>query len=253
MTPTFSPLRSQIRPLFEGASARKPSLRKIVEQFPREYGVAVYCGTSSIPGDPDFNLARRTGKAIGQTFKDERKLFTVTGGGDRHTNMGAVAQGAMEAGSTALGIPIPFPGEVQPKEDYTAMAEHPNFPLRIYGEAGFEQTSAYSVSLPGGIGTAWEIIGKAQDLYYDHTPFPAQKQIVLVDHNGYFTGKNGLISFVQGMIDAGMLKQDFMKLLRVVKTPEEIPAALLDTSVPWTKPKAHGNYVVKQRKINYMG
>lgn len=247
------PLRGSKTPIPTFRGVDPPSLQDIVRQFPREHGVLVYCGYNPIPGDPGFNLAKRLGKAIGNTIKDNRRLFVVTGGGERTTNMGAVAEGAIAAGSTALGVAIPFPGWTPPENDHSCMVLHPNFALRLYGEAGFEHCSAYTVALPGGVGTTHEILAKAQDLYFNHTPFPAQRQVVLVDHNNYFTRPNGLIPYLQGMVDDGMLNPGFMDLFKIVKTPEEVPEALLSPDILWTQPMSEEPAVVEHRKLNYFG
>ena len=99
--------------------------------------------------------------------------------------------------------------------------------------------------------TPREIINKLQDLYFHHTPFASQQQVVLVDHNNAFTGPNRLIPYLQTMVDDGMLKPECLKMIKVVKTPEEVPATLMDPTVPWTTPQQSEKYVVDQRKLTY--
>lgn len=224
-------------------------LDTIVRQFPRENGVLVYSGYSPIPGDPGCDLARRLGKALGQTMKEGKPLHVVTGGGERTCNMGATAQGAIEAGSRALGIAVPFEGWTPPANDYTQFLMQPSFPTRLYGRGGFEQTSAYTVALPGGVGTAFELLAKAQDLHLSHTPFPAQKQIVLVDFNEFYSGPGGLMPYLQGLVDRKMVKPDFLSLFTLVKTPEEVPAKLMDPDIPWSPVCPRGEWVVTHQPV----
>jgi uncharacterized protein (TIGR00730 family) len=221
--------------------------QEILAEFPRENGVVVYSGYSPLPDDPTCELAKRLGRALGKTFKNGQPLHVVTGGGEKTSNMGATAEGAMEVGSKALGVAIPFPGWIPPEKDHTRFVMYPTFPMRVYGPVGFEQTSAYTVALPGGIGTAWELLAKAQDLWFDHTPLPCQKQIVLVDHNGFYSGPNGLMPYLQGLVDRGMMKKEIMGLFTLVKTPEEVPAKLMDESVKWTTGCPEGAWVVQHK------
>lgn len=217
----------------------------ILHEFPRENGVVVYSGYAPIEGDPTCELAKRLGRALGQTMKNDTPLHVVTGGGEVTCNMGATAAGAMEVGSKALGVAIPFENWTPPEQDHSRFVMYPSFPMRIYGPVGFERTSAYTVALPGGVGTAWELMAKAQDLWFNHTPLPAQRQIVLVDHNDFYSGPNGLMPYLQGLVDRKMVKAEFLKLFTLVKTPEEVPAKLMDPDVSWTTGNPDGPWVVR--------
>lgn len=227
------------------------TLAQIAQEFPREYGVAVYCGYSPIPGDPQCQLAERMGRVIGNTMKNSQRMFVVTGGGERTCNMGAVAYGAISVGSRALGVAIPFDGWTPPRNDYSEFVLHDSFSMRLYGEAGFEQCAGHTVVLPGGIGTSWEFMNKLQDLYCNHSAFASQRQIILVDHNNYFTGPNRLIPYLQTMVDDGMLKAEALKILKIVKTPEEVPAALLNADIAWTTPRHPDKSVLNRIKLPY--
>lgn len=217
-------------------SGAEPAHEVPESSLSRLNGVMVYCSYRGKPGDPLYSLAVQVGEAIGQTQKHGQRLFVVTGGGDGL--MGGVAEGAINAGSYAVGVGIPFEGYELPKHQYSEYTEHINFPLRIYGKGGFEHRSAYTVALPGGIGTLHELITKAVELYYDQTIGSSPKRIVLLDHNGFFTAPRGLLDHVQYLIDEGLTDPEFKQIFKVVKTPEEIIPALLDPSVEWTKPKS---------------
>jgi uncharacterized protein (TIGR00730 family) len=239
----LNPLQSQ--PVF---SARRS--RTSTKALPRENGVLVYSSYRGNPGEPLYELAKEVGRQIGSAFKNNQRLFVVTGGGGGL--MGATAEGAIEVGSSAVGVGIPFGDEPLPKHLYTEYTEHPNFPLRLYGKGGFEHRAAYTVALPGGIGTEHEFKTKGVELHYNHTMDSSQKQIVLLDHDNFFTAPGGQLEHIRYLIQKNMTDPAYLNIFKVVKTPEEVVKALLDPTVPWTKP-AQGGFGVRGVRLNKIG
>lgn len=104
----------------------------------------------------------------------------------------------------------------------------------MHGRHSFDTRSAYKVALPGGTGTLMEIMIKATDPYFNSTLRPAQKQIILVNHDQFFTAPGGLIYHLKYFERKGLLKPGFDKLFTVANTPQEVLAALQNPDIPWT-------------------
>lgn len=153
--------------------------------------IAVYCG-SVTPADPRFmDLARTVGTTLAQ-----RGIGVVYGGGMRGL-MGAVAQGALDAGGEVIGI-IP---------EALAIAEIANpgcTDLRVVPgmherKRAFTDLSDAFLTLPGGIGTMdelWEAASWAQLGYH-------AKPVGLLNAFGFY---DHLITFLHHMIGAGFIR-----------------------------------------------
>lgn len=115
--------------------------------------VCVYCGSSNGSGATYLGAGRQLGRALA-----ENGLRLVYGGGTRGI-MGAVAQGAIEAGGKVTGI---IPTFLMNREA-TETALHQLDELIVTDDmhqrkhAMFERSDAF-VALPGGIGTLEEIV-----------------------------------------------------------------------------------------------
>lgn len=108
------------------------------------------------------------------------------------------------------------------------------------------------MALPGGPGTLHEVMTKANELYYNHTIAPSQKQILLLDHQNFFSAPGGLLDHIGYLIQQGLTDPNFLGIFKRVQTPEEIGPCLLDKQVPWTTPPKPG-YGVAQRKLSPKG
>ncbi|MFZ2102920.1 MAG: TIGR00730 family Rossman fold protein, partial [Oricola sp.] len=177
--------------------------------------VCVYCGSS--PGnDPEYLAAGRT---LGRTLGDAG-LRLVYGGGTKGI-MGAVADGAMEAGGKVMGI---IPRFLMNKEA-TETALHRLDELIVTEDMHqrkhrmFEESDAF-VTLPGGIGTLEEVIEiMTWGQLGRHT-----KPIVLANINGFW---DPLTLLLDHMRDAGFIHTGHRVRPLVVDTPEEIVPAIL--------------------------
>jgi len=172
--------------------------------------LAVYCG-SATPDDARYiALARDTGALLAR-----RGIGVVYGGGTRGL-MGALADGALDAGGEVIGV-IP--------EALAATAEvanHACTELHVVAtmherKLRFTDLSDGFLTLPGGVGTMdelWEAVSWAQLGY--HT-----KPVGLLNAFGFY---DGLVAFNRTMADAGFVRPAHQGIL-MVETELE---ALLD-------------------------
>lgn len=153
--------------------------------------LAVYCG-SATPADSRYiELAGMVGSTLAQ-----RGIGLVYGGG-RLGLMGAVANGALQAGGEVIGV-IPealVSGEV---------ANHDCTELHVVADmherkAAFTRLSDGFVTIPGGVGTMdelWEAVSWAQLGYHN-------KPVGLLNAFGFF---DHLIAFNHHMIETGFIR-----------------------------------------------
>lgn len=170
-------------------------------------GVCVYCG--SRPGaHPSYEQqARALGTALGQC---DRPL--IYGGG--HVGMmGALADAALAAGGSAVGI-IP-----------RAMVErewaHPGLSQLLVVEdmhqrkAAMAQRALCYVALPGGFGTLEEL---SETLSWAQLDFH-QKPLFLLNVHGYF---DPLLAFLDRCVDEHFAERAHRQLLHITKSVEEL-------------------------------
>ncbi|MEP0188862.1 MAG: TIGR00730 family Rossman fold protein [Erythrobacter sp.] len=176
--------------------------------------LAIYCG-SATPDDPRFvDLAREVGAALAN-----RGIGVVYGGG-RLGLMGAVANGAKEAGGEVIGV-IP---EALIKSE---VANHDCDELiAVTGmherKQRFTDLSDGFVTLPGGVGTMdelWEAMSWAQ-LGYHSDP------VGLLNAFGFY---NDLLSFNAKMAEVGFVREAHQNILIASETIE----GLLDKMVAY--------------------
>ena len=162
--------------------------------------LAVYCGSAS-PADPIYIDSAR---AVGRTLA-ERGIGVVYGGG-RLGLMGAVADGALEAGGEVIGI-IPT-ALVSAEVAHKGCTELRVVETMHQRKQAFTDLSDGFVTLPGGTGTMdelWEAMSWAQIGYH-------AKPVGLLNVAGFY---DGLIAFVQTMGDVGFLRPQHRGLLIV--------------------------------------
>lgn len=171
--------------------------------------LAVYCG-SATPRDP---LYMELAWAVGRTLA-ERGIGLVYGGG-RLGLMGAVADGALEAGGEVIGV--------IPQALVDAEVAHRGLTELHVVEGMHDRKRAFTdladgfVTIPGGTGTMdelWEALSWAQ-LGYHADP------VGLLNTAGYY---DHLIAFWQKMGEVGFLRPQHRDLLIVADTLD----ALLD-------------------------
>lgn len=177
--------------------------------------VAVFCGSSPGTGARHMHLARNFGRALAEA------RFGLVYGGGQVGLMGAVAEGALDAGGEVIGI---IPDFLQSKE---IVSRDPRVDLRIVSSMHARKALASSladgfVALPGGYGTfeelfetlAWVKLGLV------HGP------VILMNDGGFY---DGLLAFVDLAVAEGFVNRRERDILMVELTPEETIARLLQT------------------------
>jgi uncharacterized protein (TIGR00730 family) len=179
------------------------------------FSLCVYCG--SRPGaNPAFaDAATQVGRWIGQ--RGGRLVY----GGGCNGLMGIVAQSALDAGGTVLGV---IPKALVEKE----WANHQCTELIVVDTMHerkrlmAEHSDAF-VALPGGIGTfeeLFEIWTWRQLGYHD-------KPVGLLDTLGYY---DGLLEFLNSSVQQQFIGEWQMGLMRVAETPEQILPDLIQSA-----------------------
>lgn len=178
--------------------------------------VAVFCG-SSTGNSPEYaDLARTLGREIAA-----RHLTLVFGGG--HVGlMGIVADAALEAGGTVVGV---IPRVLMDKElGHAGVTE-----LRITGsmherKAVMEQEAEGFIALPGGFGTLDEF---CEILTWAQLGIHRKPCGLLDTSTGFF---RHLRAFFNDAMDAGFVRPDH----RALVLEHHDPATLLDLMSAWT-------------------
>jgi len=171
--------------------------------------ICVFCGSSdSVP--PEYlQAAREMGQAIAG-----QGISLVYGGGGTGM-MGAVAEGALNAGGAAIGVTIElFNTAALRRPDLTELYVCENLHER---KAKMVELSDGFVALPGGLGTLDELV---ESLTWAQLGLHA-KPVGLLNLNGYF---NPLLSMLEQARQAGFLYSDQTDLL----IQEQEPARLLE-------------------------
>jgi uncharacterized protein (TIGR00730 family) len=171
--------------------------------------ICVYCG-SSLGNDPDFETAAR---ATGELLAENG--ITLVYGGAAVGLMGVLANAALAAGGTVIGV--------TPRGLWGGEIDHPGLTELIQVGSMHERKLRMSeladafVALPGGFGTLdelMEIATWAQLGVHD-------KPIATLDVNGYWSGLHALL---RRSAEAGLLKPQYLDLIVNVTAG---PAALL--------------------------
>ena len=153
--------------------------------------LAVYCG-SATPADPSYiEIARLTGRTLA-----ERGITVVYGGGKLGL-MGAVADAALAAGGTVIGV-IPE-ALVSTEVAHRGLTELHVVPDMHARKALFTTLSDGFVTLPGGVGTMdelWEAISWSQLGYH-------AKPVGLLNTGGFY---DKLLDFNRHMINVGFIR-----------------------------------------------
>ncbi|CUS46139.1 MAG: TIGR00730 family Rossman fold protein [Pseudomonadota bacterium] len=160
--------------------------------------LAVYCG-SATPADPIYIDSART---VGRTLA-QRGIGVVYGGG-RLGLMGAVADGAIEAGGEVIGI-IPT-ALVSAEVAHRGLTELHVVDTMHQRKQAFTDLSDGFINLPGGTGTMdelWEALSWAQIGYH-------AKPVGLLNVAGYY---DHLIAFYAKMGEVGFLRPQHQGIL----------------------------------------
>ncbi len=173
--------------------------------------LAIYCG-SATPADPLYvDTARAVGAALAQ-----RGIGVVYGGG-RLGLMGAVADGALEAGGEVIGI-IPQ-ALVRAEVAHTGCTELHVVTDMHARKALFTSLSDGFVTLPGGVGTMdelWEAISWAQLGYH-------AKPVGLLNVAGFY---DQLLAFNAHMNAVGFIRPAHAGILIARETLSDLIEAM---------------------------
>ena len=169
--------------------------------------ICVFCGASQTAAPAHLELATRLGAELGR-----RGLELVYGGG-RTGLMGAVADATLANGGTAFGV---IPTFLK-----TTELAHPGLTLLHESTSMHERKALMAaradafVTLPGGFGTldeTFEILTWSQLGLHE-------KPIVIWNHENFY---DGLLSFADTAEQAGLLRPQHKKLLRVATSQAEV-------------------------------
>lgn len=150
-----------------------------------------------------FNLAYKTGKLLANAG-----FATVTGGGPGLMN--ETMRGAFENSGKTIGIRLKIPGRSH--SEYAT--EHLVFDALNPRQEKLLALGDAFVSLPGGIGTIYEIA--AVLALKRKGEIPEEKPLILIDE--YFAPYKKMM---ENMVEEGFLNHDFREYFQYVKTPEE--------------------------------
>ncbi len=184
--------------------------------------VCVYCGASSRVSD----VYKMAGHKLGVGLA-ERKIQVVYGGG-RVGLMGIVADAAIGAGGSVVGI---IPDHIQALEvEHTGLSElHVVDSMHTRKRMMVDRSDAFIV-LPGGIGTldeTFEVLTWKQLRLHD-------KPIVIVDVDGYWAP---LVAMIEHMITQGFCQPAHRRLFTVVNRVEDVFDALNREPEPMVSPE----------------
>jgi uncharacterized protein (TIGR00730 family) len=161
--------------------------------------ICVFCGARRGFDPAHAQWARRIGMAIA-----ERRWQLVFGGGSVGL-MGEVAQAALDAGGTVIGV---IPEALMARE----LAHRGVTDLRVVADMSIRKQQMVAISdafiaLPGGFGTLdelFEVLTLRQTRYHS-------KPVRLFDPDGYY---DRLISMCEGFVEQGFVSADHLQLVR---------------------------------------
>lgn len=201
------------------------------QKFNQEQGVIIVGAADNRTPENIKNDAYTLGKLIASSKLNERQLYVVTGGGGGVMN--AAARGSQEIGGHQVGVA------------HAAFAYQHNLNKGLYSEYYKVNTfgerlnilmkrGSQIVVFKGGVGTELEINYFALQMLINTTPYPFKKQVILFDHEGYYSEPNGFIHHLRYIVHKNNWPLEFMNLFKIVSTPEEALAFILDKSTSYT-------------------
>jgi len=186
--------------------------------------VVVYCGSSDESRAVYLEAASRMGQAL-----VDRGLTLIFGGG-RTGMMGAVADAALQAGGTVVGI--------MPRQFDTPVLAHPGLSQMILVDSMHQRKALMAemgdgfIALPGGFGTLeelFEILTWAQIGMHS-------KPVGVLNAEGYF---DPLLALIDHARREGFIYSVHRALLACERTPE----ALLDRLAAYAPPQGLERWV----------
>jgi hypothetical protein len=182
--------------------------------------ICVYCGSRS-GTDPAF----RTAAASFGRLLAERGIGLVYGGGDVGL-MGAVADGALDAGGDVVGV---IPEALETREVAHAGLTRLDVVDSMHArKRRFADLADGFVALPGGFGTLEELV---EMLTWAQLGFHTDP-CGLLNVAGYY---DGLVSFFETQVDAGFVEPAHRRLLVVTDDPDELLTRFASYETPVTE------------------
>ncbi len=179
--------------------------------------IAVFCGSSDA-ADPVYHEAAR---ALGRGLA-ERGIGVVYGGG-RVGLMGAVADGALEAGGQVYGV---IPEKLRALEvDHLQLTECFVVDSMHARKAMMAHLSDAFIALPGGYGTLDELFEAVTwtQLNYHLKP------VGLLNVRGYF---DQLLAFLQHAVGEGFIRQMHAPLVTAAESLDDLLQHLATVDLP---------------------
>ncbi len=181
--------------------------------------VCVFCGSSDAVASAYFSAARQMGHVIA-----ERRLQLIYGAG-RTGLMGAVADGALEAGGEVIGVMIPSMNtEALAHPRLTRMDVVPEMHAR---KARMHELSDGYIALPGGFGT-WDELFEA--LTWAQVGVH-EKPVGLLNVNNYYAP---LLAAIDHAVQEGFILREHRDAVH----SDSDPAKLLDQMESHRHPRA---------------
>ena len=183
----------------------------------RQRHICVFCGSADDVAEAFVQAAQALGAALA------RRGYTLVYGGGSTGLMGAVADGALEAGGQVIGvIPEHFNTPALAHQGLTRLEVVPDMHTR---KARMAALSDAFIALPGGYGTLEELF---EALTWAQIGLHA-KPIGLLNVQGYY---NDLLAFIRRARAEGFLYAEHERLFVVGDTPD----ALLDAMAAYQHP-----------------
>jgi len=183
--------------------------------------IAVFCG-ASMSNDVKLNQEAYT---FGKVMANDGLQLIY--GGAKIGLMGNVASGVLENGGKAIGV---IPDFLTSKEVvHTDLSELIITETMHERKLKMHELSEGIVALPGGFGTLEELF---EMLTWAQLGLH-KKPIGILNTNGFY---NDLLSFIEVMIEKGLLKPSYKQLLLVAETAEEL-LEQMNNFIPLPVPK----------------
>jgi len=164
-----------------------------------------------------------------------RSGFNVaTGGGNG--SMRAVAEGACAMGGHTIGMSMDLPNEKPSTDVHRECYHFDTFSDRL--DKGFEERTAMTAAVPGGIGTLMELTKKATELETGKCVKPSQNQIVLFDKGGIFQEWKNFLA--NSLVSRGLMSRHTLDLFKVVNNIDE-GVRLLQQNRQYSGGACHGS------------
>ena len=182
-------------------------------------GITVFCGSSSGDKEVYRNTARLLGNALA-----ENNIKLIYGGASVGL-MGAVADGALEAGGTVIGV---LPRFLEAKEiAHEGLSELILVDSMHERKTRMNELSEGVIALPGGFGTLeefFEMLTWAQLGLH-------KKPMALLNVNHFY---DTLLTFMGNMVDQGFLKHENLKMILAEENIQTLLEAMKTYSAPKT-------------------